>query len=221
MEIFAVWSAKNVLFLAVPNMSVLLHVSASNQIEWLLMYCQVGSCVLQNILSLKVSNCLDQDTISSAMDPKWPMETVKCGRISSIPEKCPTARAVNVSVLRFVKSLLRCEDCQISPQLTNTYDITWRKREGELWVGKQEVGVLCSVGKASRSPSSPSGSTASSFGCLVFSYSWKKRLPSPYVSAEQCAYGQPFSRTSVAIWHWSLSLGLWTVSQEPTRQNKV
>lgn len=96
MEIFAAWSAENVLFLAVPNMSVLLHVSAPNQIEWLLMHCQVGSCILQNILSLKVSNCLDQDTVSSAMDPKWPMETVKCGGMSSIPEKCRPARAANI-----------------------------------------------------------------------------------------------------------------------------
>lgn len=69
MEIFAGWLAENVLFLAFPNMSVLLHVIASDQVEWILMYCQVRSHVLQN--SLKVSSCLDQNTVSSVMDPKW------------------------------------------------------------------------------------------------------------------------------------------------------
>lgn len=82
------------------------------------MYCQMGSRVLQNILSLKVSSCLDQDTVSSAVDLKWLMETVKCGGMSSTPGKGSPARMVNISVLCFVKSLLRCEDCQIS-QLAN------------------------------------------------------------------------------------------------------
>lgn len=68
------------------------------------------------------------------MDPKWPMETIEGSGMSSIPQKCPQAGVVNISVLRFVKSLLRCEDCHIFPQLANTNDITRSEREGELLV---------------------------------------------------------------------------------------
>lgn len=66
-------------FFVIPNMSVLLHVNASNQIRWHIVYCLVGSCLLQSVLSLKVPNCLDQGTVTQAIDPKWLMEAVRCG----------------------------------------------------------------------------------------------------------------------------------------------
>lgn len=62
------------------------------------------------------------------------METIEGSGMSSIPQKCPQAGVVNISVLHFVKSLLRCEDCHIFPQLANTNDITWSEREAELLV---------------------------------------------------------------------------------------
>jgi len=71
---------------------------------------------------------------------------LKCGRMSSMPEECPAARVVNSSVWHFVKSLLRCKDCQISPQLANACNLSRSEREG----------VLCPVGKVSGCPSSPS-----------------------------------------------------------------
>lgn len=104
------------------------------------------------------------------------------------------------------KALLRCKDCPISPRLANASDVTRSKREGGLWAGLWEVGASCSVCKMDSSPGFPSGSSDSSFGCLVFSCSWKNRWPSPCVSAEQCVCGQLSGRTAVSLCHLSLSL---------------
>lgn len=85
-----------------------------------------------NSLSMNVSSCLDQDTVSLVMDLKWPMETIKHGGMSCGPEKRPPAKAVNLSGLCFLKSLLRCEDCQTCLQFTNAYDTIQSGKEGKL-----------------------------------------------------------------------------------------
>lgn len=96
------------------------------------MYYLVGSCVLQSILSLKVSNYLNQGTVSQRMDPKWPMEIVKCGYFFSVPERCCPARVVSISAQCFGKSLLRCGDFHLRRGLANTQSRPRSEREGEL-----------------------------------------------------------------------------------------
>lgn len=155
-------------FLAIPNMSVLLHVSASNQIKWNLMYCMVGSCVPQSILSLKVSNYLNQGTVSPTMNPKWPMET-----LSVVGFVLYQRDVVQQGWSTFQSGALGnlCLDVEISIWgeiwQTRGTDLGTKGRESSEW--RQEVGALCSTGRASRSPGSSSGSNASSFVCLVFS----------------------------------------------------
>lgn len=79
-----------------------------------LIYCQVATFFLQNILNLKVCDRLGQGAVPCDGPG------VATGGCAVLPEKCPPARAVSLPVIPFVKSLLSCKDCQIFPQLAST-----------------------------------------------------------------------------------------------------
>lgn len=142
-------------------------------IKWHSMYCLVGSCVLQSILSLKVSNYLNHGTVSN--------HGVQCG-YSFCTRRCCPARVANISASALGNLYLH-EEISLLEEIWQTHrtDLGVKGREGSDW--RQEVGA------------GPAGAQ------LIHWFQWQQlhlpgpvleleeQTPSPRVSAEQCVNG--------------------------------